>query len=148
MGQIEVEVGEDQNPPFPCQCCGNLSHSSYGYLYSDGSAHAVYFARWTEHHDNGPRVTMLISLGEWGTDHPRLGARVCMALLAWTRDDGVVYSVLNAGDTSWATQAALGTMLTRDEALAHPYRDEFFHLAEHVTAEDPAIDAFLRRADQ
>jgi hypothetical protein len=35
-------------------------------------------------------------------------------------------------------------MLSREQALTHPDRDEFFHLAEHVTTNDAAIRELLR----
>jgi hypothetical protein len=144
MGRITIERGDNQQPPYACECCGNLSHSSYGFIHSDDSAHAVYFARWTERHEGGPSVTMLISMGAWGTGDPRPGARASMALRAWLLDGEVVYTVLDAGDTAWADrEQVLGTMLSRQEGLAHPGRDEFFHLAEHVMGDDPSVRAAL-----
>ena len=143
MGEITLELGDDQQPPHTCPGCGDLAYSSYGYLYLDGDAHAVYFARWTDHPGAQPTVTLLISLGEWGTDEPRPGVRASMALRAWVLDGSVAYTVLDAGETQWARHEALGTMLSREQALADPDKDEFFHLAEHVTSDDAAIREFL-----
>jgi hypothetical protein len=42
----------------------------------------------------------------------------------------------------------LGRLLNRDEALAHPWCKEVFHITDHITQEDPEAIAFLAEQPQ
>src|SRR5689334_8632818 len=66
MSIVTLEPGETHEPR-PCECCGKKSHTVHGFVYENGDAHAVYFAAWSEGHQE-LGVTMAIALGEWGDE--------------------------------------------------------------------------------
>jgi hypothetical protein len=143
MSTITIEVGQDQQAPYQCSCCENWTHSSYGFVYSDNNAHATYFANWVAEHSDKD-VTFIISLGEWGNDDVDPMTRKAVALRAWSKDNEIVFSVLDATNTRWAQVSAIGRKLTRQEALADRDIGEYFHIAEHVVHDDGAIHGHVQ----
>ena len=64
MRNFKIEIG-DTAEPSQCECCGNTTLSSHGFLYEEGEARGLYFAQWTEGHpERGLLLT--VSLGSWG----------------------------------------------------------------------------------
>ena len=143
MGEISLELG-GEGDPYQCPCCGNESHTVWGFIYEDGNAHAVYYAGWTiEHEDKG--VTIAIGLGDWGEDTgPEDRYSIGLDVRANTSD--VMFSVLEPEQSSFNDVEFIGRMMPRIEALAHPQLDHIFHVAEHIVADDPRVTTALEGA--
>jgi hypothetical protein len=67
MNDLRVEPS-GSNDVGPCECCGAMSRTVWGYLYENGDARCVYYVQWTldqvERH--GANIDLLI--GSWGED--------------------------------------------------------------------------------
>jgi hypothetical protein len=137
----------EQNEPIAstCNCCGGTTTSLTRYVYKDGNARAVYYARFSNNHPDG-LVSMLVSIGAWG-DGTTPADRVSFAMDL--RDDGgqLGVGITDAGDSPWNEAKILGRMLDREAALEHPLVQEVLQIVDHALVEDgPLREFFERRA--
>jgi len=129
-----------------CGCCGKTSHTHRGFVSQEGQAFAVYFAGFTEDH-GAPMLTLVVSLGDWspkGTPADREAAVIKV------RNVGGEIEMMVQGplDQPWNDIGVLGRLLSREEMLAGPRKGEFFHIADHVIAEDQRVVPYLRGKPQ
>ncbi|WP_216349944.1 hypothetical protein [Xanthomonas cissicola] len=90
-------------------------------------------------------MTGLIGLGEWG-EFASPSKRLAFPFRLWTTQDSNNVGLTDAAESPWAESTFLGRLLNRDEALAHPWCKEAFHITDHITLEDPEAIAFLAEA--
>ena len=124
-----------------CECCGNTTTKLTRYVYQNGDAFAVYYVLFTNGHENKV-AQLLIGLGEWGEDgSPE--KRTAFAINIW--DDGGNWGVglTDKNESPWSHVDFLGTILNREEALAHSWVKDVFHITDHIVSEDqPVIEFF------
>lgn len=136
---IEIEFEEPSE--FRCECCGDTTIHLTRFVYSDGNAHAVYYARFTKRHDP-KQVSGLIGLGEWG-DEGSPEQRVAFAFRIWTDQDSCQVGLVDAEDSPWRDVTFLGRILDREEALKHEWIDEVFHITDHMVTDDKVITDYF-----
>jgi hypothetical protein len=143
---IEIEFEEPENTK--CECCDDTSIWLSRFVSDDGEPLAVYNTVFTEGHPERGMVG-IISLGDWGGwDEDDQGSipdsRVAFAFDLRLNDENVFnLMVIDAVETHWSNNDILGKMLSREEALAHPWIKEAFHISDHMTVEDPVIRDFF-----
>jgi hypothetical protein len=125
----------------PCDCCGGSTTSLTRFVYKDGDAHAVYYARFSNNHPERI-VKAAVSIGEWG-EGSNPGQRTAFALELRAGPENYEVHVCDAEASPWSGSKILGPMLDRDAALAHPLIDEVFHITDHAFLEDPPLKAYL-----
>ena len=142
MSALTVELGEAA-VPHPCKCCGETTHMVYGLVYHEGSAHAVYFAGWSEgHRDEGLRLA--VSIGDWGNDSGP-DDRVAIGLSARLVKPQVLFDVVAPEDSPWGSYELIGPMLPKDEAAANPYLEAYLDVARQVVRDDGRARRFLKQ---
>jgi len=140
MSRLTVELGTAAEP-YPCKCCGETTHMVYGLVYHDGSAHAVYFAGWSEgHREQG--VRMAVSIGDW-SDDAAANDRVAVGLSARLERPQVLFDVMAPADSPWGKYDFIGEMMAADEARGHPYLDAYLEVAKATVRDDPRVREFL-----
>ena len=120
-----------------CSCCGANVTVICRDIQRDGRLYATYFAKFSD----GPghnRIGLVAGLGDWS----QTGAegRRAFAFQLWREGESAITG-LTEGDSSHAD--FLGTPLTREEALKHPWLPDLFALSDFIVDNDPAISAFL-----
>ena len=132
------------NPPNesePCSCCGGKTTSLTRFVYQDGDAHAIYYARFSDNHPERS-VLATVSLGEWGEGvNPE--QRVAFALQLRSAPSEYEVEVLDSALSPWREAKIIGRTLNRAEALKHPLLPEVFHITDHVVVEDKPLKAYL-----
>jgi hypothetical protein len=124
-----------------CDCCGGVTISLTRFVYEDGDAYAIYYARYGEQHE--PRVVeAVVSVGEWGEDAGPWD-RVAFPLRLRAAESEYQVTVVNADESPWQGVDLLGRMLDREEALAHERLAEIFHVTDHMVVDDEAIRKYL-----
>ena len=137
---IEIEFSDPVEPGI-CSCCGGTTYRFTRFVYKDGSAHAVYYASFQSNHPERG-VKSIVSLGEWGVDGIP-DERVAFGLVLKNMDDNYGVIVIDAATTPWSDADILGKKLSREEALAHEWVDDVFHITNHIFDEDHEVTDLL-----
>ena len=137
MLEIEFE------PPstYRCECCGTDTVRLTRFELKDGNAHAVYYAQYSKGHETN-RVKGIVGLGDWGDD-AKPSDRLAFPFQRWVADGNYNVGLVDAAESPWQDVTFIGRVLNRNEALAHPWHEEVFHITDHMVAEDPEIRSFL-----
>jgi hypothetical protein len=125
----------------PCECCGDTTTSLTRFVYKDGHAHAIYYARFSTNHPER-LVKAAVSIGEWG-EGSNPAQRTAFALELRAGPDNYEVQVCDAASSPWSDATLLGPMLDREPALAHPLIDEVFHITDHAVLEDRPLKSYL-----
>jgi hypothetical protein len=138
---IEIEFPKPQTSI--CECCGGATTRLTRFVHEDGDAFAIYYAAFSdEHQESG--VTGIISLGDWDEDSiPE--SRVAFAFRLWEGEETFNVTIFDASESQWSDAKVLGRKLSREEALAHPRITDVYHITDHMTEEDPDIQAFFTK---
>ncbi len=124
-----------------CECCGGLTRSLTRFVYEDGDAYAIYYARFGEGHE--PRVVdAVVSVGDW-SEGSRPWDRVAIALRLRSAESEYQVTVVDAAESPWNGIALLGRMLDRAEALEHERLADVFHISDHMVRDDRPLREHL-----
>ena len=136
---LTVEFSEPNY--FACDCCGGHTTSLTRFVYKNNHAYAIYYATFADAHP-GHHVDAVVSLGDWGEGADPSTRR---AFSLRIRAGAEQYEVMVTGpdDCPWRDAKLIGPVLTRDEALAHPWLPEVFHISDHIVAEDEPVKSYL-----
>lgn len=127
-----------------CECCGGMTTALTRFVYEDGNAYAIYYARFGLRHE--PRhVEAVVSIGEWGEGSGPWD-RVAFPLRVRATDRGYQVKVVDAGESPWQGVELLGRMLDRAEALQHERLQEVFHISDHMVWDDVPLREYLNGA--
>ena len=135
---IEFEPPHESGP---CKCCGGKTTSLTRFVYNDGDAHAIYYARFSDNHAER-LVKAAVSIGEWG-EGSQPDQRVAFALELRAGAANYEVHVCDADESPWQGEALLGRMLDRQQALEHPLIGEVFHITDHAVLDDQPLKAYL-----
>lgn len=136
---IEIEFEEPTQSL--CECCGNTTVRLTRFVYQDGDAYAVYYIQYTPQHDT-KRLSGIIGLGKWGDDGTPED-RLAFPFQIWMDEDNFVVGLVNAEASPWSHVSFLGRVLDREEALAHKWIDDVFHVTDHIVTDDSAVTNYF-----
>lgn len=125
-------ISQRKEHPRRCSGCGSEFPHITGFVLDELGPRAVYFASCHTHVDGAARLDVV--LGTWGSDPP---ADDHVTFSCELRSTGAM--VLDAPQTLSGIRPALGTVLSRSDALAHPLVEEFWAVVDLVASEDPAV---------
>ncbi len=134
MINIEFETPETEI----CECCGKESTRLTRFVYQNDDAFAVYYARFTETHDDKV-LYGLIGLGEWGDDEKGPEYRTAFAFRIWLDGDNYQVGIIDANECPWSHVTFLGQILDREDALKHEWLSDVFHITDHMVTDDKEI---------
>jgi hypothetical protein len=129
---VDLRVDERTENVRPCLDCGGSFPHITGFVSGADGPAAVYFASTHTHAGHAARID--VTLGTWGAEPPR--------------DDLVTFScelrvegarAVDAPATLSDAPPILGSMLTREQALAHPLVEDFWAVVDTVGEQDPAV---------
>jgi hypothetical protein len=124
-----------------CECCGGMTTSLTRFVYEDGNARAVYYARFGDAHAD--RVVQgIVSLGDWGEGSGPWD-RLAFPLEIRNADRQFQVGLVDAAGSPWAGADLLGRILDRSEALAHDLVAEVFHITDHMVRDDQPLREYL-----
>lgn len=137
MLTIEFEEPKEET----CDCCGGITTRLTRFVYQDDDAFAIYYAVFSDNHP-GREVKAAIGLGEWGGESTP-EQRHSFGLVLREKESQYEVMIVNAEESPWHDATNIGQMLNRDEALAHPWIEDVFHITDHMVTDDPAIKAYF-----
>jgi len=125
----------------PCECCGGVATSLTRFIYDDGEATGIYYARFSDNHPDRI-VSALVSLGDRGEGSTPID-RTAFALKLRSTESHYSVMVVDAAESPWQDAGVVGRILDREEALAHDWIQEAFHITDHMVVEDEPQKASL-----
>jgi hypothetical protein len=139
-----LTFGLEEPTSSKCECCGGVTTSLTRFVYEDGNAYAIYYARFGLDHD--PRVVeVVVSVGEWGEDSGPWD-RVAFSLRLRATEGEYQVTVVDATESPWEGVELLGRILDRADALQHERLDEIFHITDHMVRDDVPLRDYLNGA--
>ncbi len=81
-------------------------------------------------------------MGEWD-EGSGYGDRRAVGINVWATEDQYQMAILDPNASPWSGSRVIGPMMARGEALGHPELRTYFHIAEHVIAQDPVVSSFF-----
>jgi hypothetical protein len=124
-----------------CKRCGGDYDRVYGTIWDDERRAGIYSA---DLHQRDDDTRLLLAIGTMGWDAAtEQWRRYGVTLEVWPTADENRMSFRDVAMSPYAETDQFGQRLDREEALASPLRDEFFHLADHVVRDDPRVRAHL-----
>ena len=141
MSAITIELAERVEDE--CSCCGGRLIRLTRFVHADG-AHAVYYAAFSPG-SSERSVRVLLSVGAWGGwDGGRIPKkRVAFAFCIQTTGSEYQTTIVDAVESPWYGVKILGKILNRKNALAHPWIQEVFHIADHIVTDDRDVKEHL-----
>jgi hypothetical protein len=129
----------------PCECCGGTTIRLTRFILRDGEAYAVCYAKYSDNHAERI-VQVALSIGKWweGTTPDD---RTAFALTLRSGSEHYEVMVCDSATSPWKDVDILGTMLDRQQALAHALIQEVFHITNHMFEEDAPLKAYLDGSD-
>jgi hypothetical protein len=137
MLTIEFEPARESEP---CPCCGGKTTALTRFVHKDGDAHAIYYARFSDHPER--IVLATVGLGEWGEDTTP-EQRVAFAFELRSAESEFQVGILDAMHSPWREAKVIGRTLDRAEALAHPLLKEASRVTDHMVSDDTPIREYL-----
>ncbi|MEY4198771.1 MAG: hypothetical protein RLZZ265_511 [Verrucomicrobiota bacterium] len=119
----------------PCECCGCMSRLVTGLVRRHGEQYACFQVNWTLGQLARHGASVYVILGRWGDDAT---AADRFAVAMHYRNDAETRGlmIVDADQTSIATNPLVGRTLRRDEVVGTPLADEVFELIDFLWLTD------------
>lgn len=131
-----------------CSTCGSEEQHISGFVDRGGSAYAVYFAA-CDTHDGDREAWLDVVLGTWGVDtshdHTTFSCRVGRGDAYPEPYCTLVDGPVAVDDTDAAT---LGSILSREGALQHPWLPAFWEVVDFILLDNPVLLTHLHPTSQ
>ena len=130
---------QGQNDFGPCECCGGVSRTIWGFVYEGRRSLASYFVQWKLGQVPRHGAHFDLILGKWG-EGARDADRVAVALQFRRTEQGPSFMVVDAGNRPTARAGSLaGTALARDQVLGSPWEQQAYDVVDAVWLNDKRI---------
>jgi len=135
--RLTIEPGNSSDYG-PCPCCGDMSRSVWGYVYSDDTAYAAYFVHWTlgQVPKHGAHIDLII--GRWG-DRTTAADRRAVSLEYQIGDTGPSVMVIDAHGRNHADGRLAKRALRREDVIGKPIAKKVFALCDAVLLQDDRL---------
>jgi hypothetical protein len=115
---LTLEAGDDIRP-HQCDHCQEIYRSTFGFIYRDGDAYAVYHAALYARHPDR-RVSLAITVADDWSEDAVSADRISVALRVRRADGGLAMTVVDRNESPWADTSTHAGLLDRAEALENP----------------------------
>ena len=122
-----------------CNHCQQALTVSRGSVFEDNNPIGIYLGAMHAC-GSGRLIHLAIAVRKGYKSAPETSA---IALKVRPTSAEIQMSVVNADESSWKTEKYLGKLMDREEALASPLIESFFHIADHIVAEIPEVRSYL-----
>ena len=68
--------------------------------------------------------------------------------MLWTTESHYQVGLIDKDECPWNDVELLGKMLDREESLKHPWKDEVFHITDHIVTDDNEVIKYLGDSSQ
>lgn len=132
---IEPDDSEDFGP---CECCGNMSRTVWGYVHDGNTMIAAYYVQWTRNKpDHGAFFDLI--LGKWDDDSTPKD-RKAVSLLYKRMENGAGFRVIDARKRPLAESELIGKALSREQVVGTPLAKRAFDVVDTIFEQDIRIN--------
>ena len=135
---FKVEIGDEGVPAF-CSCCDKPSYTAHGFVYKNEDAYGVYYAAWSNSHEN-KFVVFALALGDWDASPPQT---TCFGVKIFDGGHQLMFSFVNPEEIPWKNSELLGNPLTREEATTHPLKNEALEILECILQSNTTMYSYI-----
>jgi hypothetical protein len=119
-----------------CDCCGQTSHSVWGFVHQGEATVAAYWMHWTVGHLDEPGANLDLVVGAWG-DKAEAEDRTAISLLYREPEDAPpALMVIDAPERPIANSVLVGNALLRAEVVGTPLAAHVFSLVDAIWVQD------------
>lgn len=122
----------------PCPCCGDISRSASGMVRRDDEPYALYQVYWTANQVARHGAEFFVVLGRFG-EGAAASDRFAVALHFFVEPDKFGFMVVDADQTSIASNPLVGRSLRREAGVGTPLAQEVFDLVDAIWLNDGNI---------
>jgi hypothetical protein len=137
-----MDLARRKEHEYTCPCCNAPIERMWNFISADGDATAVYFANCYHHLDQPHDAYIDVIMGTWGTndasDHVTFGCRVGPVVNSPQPAATLVEACLDG-----ARGEIHGAILTREDALKHPWLPRFWEIVDFILEKDPTVHRHL-----
>ena len=133
---FEVELGGSKEFG-PCECCGNMSRTVWGFVNSGSITRAAYYVQWTPKKlDHGANFDLVVgTFGEGSLAKDRFAVSLAYRVV----QNGPEFMVIDAAHRPHAKGDLAGRALQRAEVIGRPLANEVFALVDAIYLMDDRI---------
>ena len=143
---MDIRVEPDKSSDFgPCECCGSMSRTVWGYLYREGVSRAVYYVQWTlgQAAKHGANVDLL--MGEWG-EKSTPEDRVAVSLVYAIGPEGPTFKSIDPDDRPHATSGLAAHAIPGRHVLGNPVAADAYAFLHAIFGQDPRVRELVEAA--
>jgi len=122
----------------PCQCCGDMSRSVWGFVRQGDRTEAAYFVDWTLGHVNDHGAHFDVVFGPWGHDGSKAD-RQAVSLEFRRTERGPSFMVIDAESRAFARPGLAQRLLKRAEVIGTPLAQVVFDIVDAIWVQDARI---------
>src|SRR5258708_10971922 len=135
----DIQVQPDKSKDFgPCECCGAMSRTVWGYLSEGGASRAVYYVQWTlgQVPRHGANIDLL--MGEWG-DGTTPDQRVAVSLVYRVGQRGPEWASIDADHRPHAGSGLAAQAIKGRHVMGNPVAADAYAFMHAILGQDPRV---------
>jgi hypothetical protein len=146
MANLRVEPSKS-NDFGPCDCCGAMSRTVWGYLYEDDEARAVYYVQWTlgQVARHGANVDLL--MGSWG-DAATPEQRVAVSLVYRVGPHGPEFASIDPDRREHAKTGLAAHLIPGRHVLGNRVGADAYAFMHAIFGQDPRVAELVQAAQK
>ncbi len=126
------------NDAGPCECCGFMSRTIWGFVHAPSATLAAYFVQWTlGNPEHGANFDLVI--GEWEENTTKDDRRVA-ALEYRVFDGGGEFMVIDAASRPVSGGEIASTALFRDQVVGKPIANDLYAIVDAIFMKDDRLE--------
>ena len=143
---MDITVEPDKsNDTGPCECCGSMSRTVWGYLSVDGNSRAVYYVQWPlgQVKKHGANVDLL--MGQWG-EGTTPEQRVAVSLVYRVGPNGPEFASIEATGRPHAESGLAAHCIPARHVLGNRVGADAYAFLHAIFGQDPRVKELVDAA--
>ncbi len=144
MQNISIEPSK-HNDFGPCNCCGALSRTVWGYLSAEGEARAVYYVQWTLGQVPRHGANIDLVMGEWG-DAATPEQRVAVSIVYRIGPNGPEFASIDPDGRPHTESGLAAHRIPGRHVLGNPVGADAYAFLHAIFGQDPRVAELVQAA--
>jgi hypothetical protein len=142
MQNITIELGKEKESG-PCECCGQMSRTVWGYLSVDAVSRAVYYVQWTLGQVKKHGANIDLVLGDWG-DGSTPAERVALSLVYRVGPHGPEFGSIDPDARPHANAGLADKRIPGRHVIGNPVSADAYAFLHAIFGQDPRVSELVQ----